>query len=87
MKVQILNHLMYADDNVLLAPSLKGLQKLLNITYSYGTAHGIMFNKLKTVCMLVKGKGKYWLKENLSIKPGPTRGRCNRCAAPGPMRV
>ena len=46
MKGKILNHLMYAGDNVLLAPSLKGLQKLLNITYSYGTAHGILFNKL-----------------------------------------
>ena len=67
IKGQVLNHLMYADDNVLLAPSLKGLQKLLNITYSYGTAHGILFNKLKTVCMRIKGKGKYWLKENLSI--------------------
>ena len=63
IKGQVLNHLMYADDNVLLAPSLKGL-----LTYSYGTAHGILFNKLKTVCMRIKGKGNTGSRKKLIHK-------------------
>ena len=31
----IVNHLVYADDTVLLAPSAKGLQRLLDVTMIY----------------------------------------------------
>ena len=40
----IVNHLAYADDLVILSPSAKGLQQLLNICSEYGEEHDIMFN-------------------------------------------
>ena len=56
----IINHLMYADDLVLVAPSVKGLQTMLDITYDYGNTHCIKFNKLKSVCMHFEPKCKSW---------------------------
>ena len=44
----MVNHLAYADDLVILSPSVKGLQKLLNICSEYGEEHDIMFNHTKT---------------------------------------
>ena len=32
----MINHLMYADDVVILSPSAKGLQRLINICAAYG---------------------------------------------------
>ena len=32
----ILNYICYADDLLLISPSLKGLQKLMNICYDHG---------------------------------------------------
>ena len=55
-----INHLMYADDTVLIAPSVKGQQKLLDVTQSYGQYHNIVFNQNKTVCMHVIGKRQKW---------------------------
>ena len=46
---RVINHLMYADDSVLLA------QKLINIVSDYGLEHNILFNKTKTVCMHILG--------------------------------
>ena len=46
---RVINHLVYADVSVLLAPSVKGLQKLINIVSDYGLEHNILFNKTKTV--------------------------------------
>jgi exonuclease III len=50
------NHLMYADDIVLMAPSVKGLQNLVTACYAYGTDFNITFNKQKTVCMIIDNK-------------------------------
>ena len=48
---------MYADDVVLMAPSAKGLQRLIDICYQYGKDHNIKFNSLKSVYMVVyKGR-------------------------------
>ena len=48
----MVNHLAYADDLVILSPSAKGLQKLLNICSEYGEEHDIMFNhKKRNVCI------------------------------------
>ena len=35
------NHTLYADDIVLFAPSAKGLQKLLDLSHTYGCNHDI----------------------------------------------
>ena len=53
----LINHLMYADDVVLIAPSMKGLQKLIDQCFLYGQDHNISFNTTKTVCMAVSKKG------------------------------
>ena len=52
----LVNHLMYADDAVLIAPSASGLQTLLLICEKYASLCDILFNERKTVCMCVKPK-------------------------------
>ena len=44
----IINHLMYADDLVILAPSVAGLSKLLSICKIFGESNDIIFNKKKS---------------------------------------
>ena len=43
----IINHLMYADDLVILAPSVAGLSKLLSICEIFGESIDIIFNQKK----------------------------------------
>ena len=45
------NHLVYADDTVLLAPSPKGLQMLIDICVAFGIENDIVYNEEKTKCM------------------------------------
>ena len=47
----VVNHLMYADDIVLLAPSGKGMQTIIDATYAYGNAYDIVFNITKSRVM------------------------------------
>ena len=47
----IVNHIMYADDIVLLAPSGKGVQTIIDTTYAYGNAYDIIFNITKSQVM------------------------------------
>ena len=54
-----MNHLIYADDMVLLAPSPSALQNLLNECEAYAVDNAIKYNEIKTVCMSVLPK---WLK-------------------------
>ena len=62
----MLNHLMYADDLVLLSPSAKGLQRLVDmICAAYGDIHDIKFNHAKTVCMYLPSKGNCTLNSPL----------------------
>ena len=49
---QYINHVMYADDICLLAPSVLGLQKLLEMCYDYSQDNDILFNFLKNLFML-----------------------------------
>ena len=44
----IINHLMYADDLVLFAPSSVGLSKLLRICEKVGVTHNILYNSKKS---------------------------------------
>jgi hypothetical protein len=44
---------MYADDLLLLSPSILGLQKMLDICYQYGITHNIPFNPSKTVSVAI----------------------------------
>ena len=51
------NHLVYADDTVLLAPSPSALQKLINCCVTFAKPNDIFYNFKKTKCMCVKPKG------------------------------
>ena len=51
-----INHLLYADDTCILAPSATALQRLLNICTEYAKTNSILFNETKTKCMYFKTK-------------------------------
>ena len=53
----ICNHLMYADDIVLFAPSVKGLQKLIRVCEKYGIDYDITYNPQKSAILVVAPKG------------------------------
>ena len=50
---QCINHVMYADDICLLAPSALGLQKLLEMCYGFSQDNDIIFNSLKSVYVVL----------------------------------
>jgi hypothetical protein len=47
----LVNHLFYADDSVLMAPSPSALQRLISTCESYAKAHDIIYNFKKSFCM------------------------------------
>jgi hypothetical protein len=49
-----MNHVFYADDMCIMAPSAIGLQNLLNICHSYSIDTDINFNPVKSMCMVFK---------------------------------
>ena len=56
------NSLSYADDIVLLAPTVSALQTLLEVCRAYAGPHDIVYITMKTVCTLVRPKqsqGRY----------------------------
>ena len=53
---QCMNHVMYADDICLLAPSAIGLQRLLDVCFDFNISNDIMFNPIKSVCVVFKSK-------------------------------
>ena len=50
------NSLSYADDMVLLAPTVTALQLLLEVCRAYAGPHDIVYNTTNTECMLVRPK-------------------------------
>ena len=52
----IINHLFYADDLVLLSPSHRGLQELLETCEKFAREHDIIFNTKKSVVMIRRSK-------------------------------
>ena len=65
------NSLSYADDMVLLAPTVTALQTLLEVCRAYAAPHDIVYNTTKTVCMLVRPKqsqGRYSTRVTLGNK-------------------
>lgn len=59
---QSYNHLQYADDSVILAPSPNALQKLVNICENFAQRYDMLYNEKKTFCMCIKSK------PNISVK-------------------
>ena len=54
MNDTVFNHLSYADDMVLMAPSASALQFLLNLCDNYAQSHDIIYNITKSVCMCIQ---------------------------------
>ena len=54
MNNQPMNHIFYADDLCLVAPSPSGLQSLLNICCDYAKLNDITYNSRKSMCMMFK---------------------------------
>jgi len=52
----LVNHLMFADDICVFCPSVRWLQRILDVCQVYAESHGIIFNCNKTVCMTFKAK-------------------------------
>ena len=48
-----INSLSYADDMVLLAPTVEALQELIGVCQAYADRHDIVYNTTKTECMVV----------------------------------
>lgn len=53
---RLINHLLYADDLVIMSPYSAGLQQLLRVCSDYGQQFDIKFNSKKSVIMMVKTK-------------------------------
>ena len=51
-----INHVLYADDICLLAPTASAMQTLLDVCYEYGIDNDIVFNPIKSVCTVFKPK-------------------------------
>ena len=66
----MINHLMYVDDLVIISPSVKGLQRLLDICDVYGQNHDILFNHDKTVCMYMPSGNCYYLNTPVVVLNG-----------------
>ena len=54
MGSMIINHLLYADDIVLISPSSAGLKKLLAVCEQFGIEHDLLFNASKSAIMFFK---------------------------------
>ena len=50
----VTKHVMYADDICLMAPSAIALQKMLNLCYEFSQSNDIIFNPIKSQCMVFK---------------------------------
>ena len=51
-----INHLMYADDLVILSPSVSGLSELMQVCGLYGLNHDIKYNSKKSAVLIFKSK-------------------------------
>ena len=54
---KIINHLYYADDLVLIAPSSNGMQKLFTECESFANTYGLKFDEMKSVLLFLKQVG------------------------------
>ena len=52
-----INHVFYADDICVIAPSPSGLQGLLNICAKFGLETDVEYNPIKSLCMVFKPRG------------------------------
>lgn len=54
------NNISYADDMVLLGPSVNALNKMLTVCQRYAEAHGLRYNTSKSVLLVFKARKKHY---------------------------
>jgi len=54
LSYKLINHLLFADDAVVFARSVKGLQRLLAVCSKFASSHNVIFNITKSQCLIVK---------------------------------
>ena len=52
----LINHIMYADDLILISPSSAGLCQLLYECEKFGISHDVKYNKKKSAIMIFRSK-------------------------------
>ena len=68
----VINHLMYADDLVILSPYSGGLQQLLKVCSTFGNEHDVVYNAKKSSVMIVRTRGD----KNLTFPDFHLSGSC-----------
>jgi len=56
LSYKIINHLLFADDAVVFAPSDKCLQQLLDVCSKFASSYNVIFNVTKSQCLIVKSR-------------------------------
>ena len=75
----LLNHLIFADDICVFCPSVRWLQRILDVFQAYADSHGIIFSCNKTVCMTFKAKSAKSTATPLSTLGGQKLKSVNQC--------
>lgn len=55
-----MNNISYADDMLLLSPSISAFCKLISLCTKYAEAHGLRYNTTKSELMVFKAGSKTW---------------------------
>ena len=55
--LQCINHVLYADDICLMAPTATAMQCMLDICYNYGLNNDVLFNPLTSYACYLNLKG------------------------------
>ena len=64
---QCKDHVIYADDICLLAPSAIGLQQILELCFNFSICNDIIFNPVKFVCVAFQPKKSKLLCPNVTL--------------------
>ena len=67
---QCMNHVMYADNICLLAPSAIGLKRMLDVCLGFSLRNDIKFNPIKSVCIVFKPKSSKLYCPNVKLDCG-----------------
>ena len=74
----VVNHLMYADDLVIVSPSSAGFQQLLHICSQYGVSYDVQYNAKKSVILICRTKGDKDLNFPPFFLSGQTLSVCSK---------
>ena len=65
---QCMNHIMYADDICVMAPTAIALQKLLDVCFEHSIANDLLFNPVKSFIYLISFKKNFFFQSIVPIR-------------------